>query len=41
MNEIRKYPVGMQTFSKIREGNYMYVDKTKYQRKLHHILTKH
>lgn len=30
MEEIRKYPVGMQTFSKIREGNYVYVDKTKY-----------
>ena len=28
--EIRKYPVGMQTFDKIREGNYMYIDKTKY-----------
>ena len=26
--EIRKYPVGMQTFDKIREGNYMYIDKT-------------
>ena len=24
------YPVGIQTFSKIREGNYLYVDKTKY-----------
>ena len=30
MEEIRKYPVGMQTFSKIREDNYVYVDKTKY-----------
>ena len=30
MEEIRKYPVGIQTFSKIREGNYVYVDKTKY-----------
>ena len=30
MEEIRKYPVGMQTFSDIREGGYMYVDKTKY-----------
>jgi hypothetical protein len=29
MEEIRKYPVGMQTFSDIREGNYVYVDKTK------------
>ena len=27
---INKYPVGIQTFSNIREGNYLYVDKTKY-----------
>ena len=27
---VNKYPVGIQTFSKIREGNYLYVDKTKY-----------
>ena len=26
----RKLPVGIQTFSEIREGNYVYVDKTKY-----------
>ena len=25
---MRKYPIGIQTFSKIREGNYLYVDKT-------------
>ncbi len=25
-----KYPVGIQTFETIREGNYLYVDKTKY-----------
>lgn len=30
METIRKYPVGMQTFSDIREGGYVYVDKTKY-----------
>ncbi len=30
MEEIRKYPVGIQTFEKIREGKYVYVDKTKY-----------
>ena len=30
MAHIRKYPVGMQTFSDIREGHYVYVDKTKY-----------
>lgn len=25
-----KYPIGIQTFEKIREGNYIYVDKTRY-----------
>ena len=30
MAEIRKYPVGIQTFSEIRERNYIYVDKTQY-----------
>ena len=29
MEEIRKYPVGIQTFSEIREESYVYVDKTK------------
>ena len=30
MNEIksRKLPVGMQSFSEIHEGGYIYVDKT-------------
>ena len=27
---VNVYPVGIQTFEKIREGNYLYVDKTKY-----------
>lgn len=27
---INCYPVGIQTFENIREGNYLYVDKTKY-----------
>ncbi len=27
---VNRYPVGIQTFSNIREGNYLYVDKTKY-----------
>lgn len=27
---VNSYPVGIQTFSNIREGNYLYVDKTKY-----------
>ena len=28
MNLERKYPVGIQTFSEIRKGNYIYIDKT-------------
>ena len=24
----RRYPIGIQTFSEMREGNYVYVDKT-------------
>ncbi|MBQ3733127.1 MAG: AAA family ATPase, partial [Bacteroidales bacterium] len=24
-----KYPIGIQTFAKIREENFLYVDKTK------------
>lgn len=27
---VNKYPVGIQTFEKIRDGGYLYVDKTKY-----------
>lgn len=30
MEAIRKYPVGIQTFSEIRTRNYVYVDKTQY-----------
>ena len=30
MAQTRKYPVGIQTFSEIRERNYLYVDKTQY-----------
>lgn len=26
----RLYPIGIQTFSKIREDNYLYIDKTAY-----------
>lgn len=25
-----KYPIGIQTFSKLREEGYLYVDKTQY-----------
>ena len=27
---VNKYPVGIQTFEKIREGHYLYVEKTTY-----------
>lgn len=27
---IFKYPIGIQTFEKIREGGYLYADKTGY-----------
>ena len=27
---VRCYPVGIQTFENVREGNYLYVDKTQY-----------
>ncbi len=30
MEQQRLYPVGIQTFEKIRTGNYLYVDKTEY-----------
>lgn len=33
MKEIR-YPIGIQSFRKLREGGYLYVDKTKYIHKL-------
>ena len=25
-----KYPIGVQSFSKLRSGNYLYVDKTRH-----------
>src|SRR5574344_2303050 len=31
-----RYPIGIQTFEKIREGAYLYVDKTEYVYKLAH-----
>ena len=30
MAQARKYPIGIQTFSEIRELNYLYIDKTQY-----------
>lgn len=32
----QNYPIGIQTFSKIREGNYFYIDKTEYVYKMTH-----
>jgi hypothetical protein len=31
---IQKYPVGIQDFGEIRNGGYLYVDKTEYAYKL-------
>ena len=28
--QLKKCPIGIQTFEKIIEGNYLYVDKTEY-----------
>lgn len=30
MAETRRYPLGIQTFTEIREGDYVYIDKTEY-----------
>lgn len=32
----RLYPIGVQTFSKLREGNYVYIDKTEYVYRMTH-----
>ena len=32
----RKYPIGIQTFSKIREEGYLYIDKTEYVYRMTH-----
>jgi len=34
MSERRPLPIGIQTFEKIRDGNYVYVDKTQFVEKL-------
>lgn len=36
MMQRRLYPIGIQTFSKIREGNYLYIDKTEYVYRIAH-----
>ena len=33
----RKYPIGIQTFSKIREEGYLYIDKTEYVYRMTHV----
>ena len=32
----RLYPIGIQTFFKIREGNFLYIDKTEYVYRMTH-----
>jgi len=29
-NRLKKCPIGVQTFEKVIEGNYLYIDKTEY-----------
>lgn len=42
MEDLRKlYPIGIQTFSEIREGNYLYIDKTAYVYKMTHASAKY
>lgn len=36
MQQRKRYPIGIQTFSKIREGNYLYIDKTEYVYRMTH-----
>mgnify|MGYP004435130111 CR=1 FL=1 len=36
MDKQRLYPIGIQTFSQIREGNYLYIDKTEQVFRLTH-----
>lgn len=35
-DELKRLPIGIQTFSEIREGNYLYVDKTAFVYELTH-----
>ena len=36
MEDLQRYPIGIQTFSEIREGNYLYIDKTEYVYRMTH-----
>ena len=37
----RLYPIGIQTFSEIRERNYLYIDKTEYVYRMTHSSSKY
>lgn len=37
----KRYPIGIQTFSEIQEGNYLYIDKTEYIYRLSHSAPKY
>ena len=41
MGQERLYPIGIQTFSEIREGNYLYVDKTELVYRMTHSASKY
>ena len=36
MEDLQRYPIGIQTFSEIRERNYLYIDKTAYVYRMTH-----
>ena len=36
MEQLRRYPVGIQTFEKIRNGHYLYIDKSAYVYRMAH-----
>ena len=41
MEDLQRYPIGIQTFSEIREGNYLYIDKTEYVYRMTHSSAKY
>ena len=42
MEDLQKlYPIGIQTFSEIQEGNYLYIDKTEYVYRMTHSSSKY
>ena len=36
MEDLQRYPIGIQTFSEIRKSNYLYIDKTEYVYRMAH-----